>query len=48
MRMSQGGHYVPPETLIIRFPRTVANLQAAIQPLPMVLIFDNDVLAMSR
>ena len=42
MRMSQGGHYVPPEKLIIRFPRTVANLKAAIQPLPMVLIFDND------
>ena len=47
MRMSQGGHYVPPEKLIIRFPRTVANLKAAIQPLPMVLIFDNDVLAMA-
>ena len=44
MRMSQGGHYVPPDKLIIRFPRTVANLKAAIQPLPMVLIFDNDVL----
>jgi hypothetical protein len=33
--------------LITRFPRTVANLKAAIQPLPMVLIFDNDVLAMA-
>jgi hypothetical protein len=36
-----------PGELIIRFPRTVANLKAAIQPLPMVLIFDNDVLAMA-
>ena len=42
MRMSQGGHYVPPDKLITRFPRTVANLKVAIQPLPMVLIFDND------
>ena len=28
-----------------RFPRTVANLKAAIQTLPVVLIFDNDDLA---
>jgi predicted ABC-type ATPase len=45
MRVSQGGHGVPPEKLITRFPRTVANLKAAIQTLPMVLIFDNDDLA---
>ena len=45
MRVSQGGHDVPPEKLILRFPRTVANLKAAIQALPVVLIFDNDDLA---
>jgi predicted ABC-type ATPase len=45
MRVSQGGHDVPPEKLITRFPRTVANLKAAIQTLPVVLIFDNDDLA---
>jgi predicted ABC-type ATPase len=45
MRMSQGGHDVPPEKLLTRFPRTVANLKAAIQTLPVVLIFDNDDLA---
>jgi predicted ABC-type ATPase len=45
MRVSQGGHGVPPEKLITRFPRTVANLKAAIQTLPVVLIFDNDDLA---
>ena len=45
MRVSQGGHDVPPEKLLTRFPRTVANLKAAIQTLPMVLIFDNDDLA---
>jgi len=28
--------------LIARFPRTLANLQAALRELPHVLIFDND------
>jgi len=45
MRVSQGGHDVPPEKLITRFPRTLANLKAAIETLPVVLIFDNDDLA---
>jgi predicted ABC-type ATPase len=42
MRVSQGGHDVPTEKLIARFPRTLANLSAAIRELPCVLIFDND------
>jgi predicted ABC-type ATPase len=42
MRISQGGHDVPPEKLVARFPRTLANLKAAIRELPHVLIFDND------
>lgn len=42
MRVSQGGHDVPTEKLIARFPRTLANLAAAIRQLPCVLIFDND------
>ena len=42
MRVSQGGHDVPLEKLAARFPRTLANLKAAIQILPHVLIFDND------
>lgn len=41
-RVSQGGHDVPTEKLIARFPRTLANLQAAIDVLPHVLIFDKD------
>lgn len=41
MRVSQGGHDVPTEKLIARFPRTLANLAAAISELPAVLIFDN-------
>ncbi len=42
MRVSQGGHDVPPDKLLARYPRTLANLQAAIRELPCVLIFDND------
>ncbi len=34
MRVSQGGHDVPFEKLVTRFPRTLANLKAAIQTLP--------------
>jgi predicted ABC-type ATPase len=42
MRISQGGHSVPTEKLFERFPRTLANLAAAIRQLPRVLVFDND------
>ena len=42
MRVSQGGHDVPSEKLAARFPRTLANLKAAIQKLPLVLVFDNE------
>ena len=42
MRVTQGGHDVPTEKLISRFPRTLANLMAAIQDLPHILVFDND------
>ncbi|MGO8698124.1 MAG: zeta toxin family protein [Limisphaerales bacterium] len=42
MRGSQGGHDVPLEKLVARFPRTLANLRAAIPVLPQVMIFDND------
>ena len=45
MRVSQGGHDVPSEKLASRFRRTIKNLKAAIQTLPIVLIFDNDDLA---
>jgi predicted ABC-type ATPase len=45
MRVSQGGHDVPFEKLVSRYPPTLANLKAATQTLPVVLIFDNDDLA---
>ncbi len=42
MRVSQGGHDVPPEKLRSRFPRTIENLRAAINELPHVLVYDNE------
>jgi predicted ABC-type ATPase len=42
MRVSQGGHDVPAEKLVKRFPRTLANLAFAIRELPRALVFDND------
>ena len=45
MRVSQGGHDVPTEKLRSRFPRTIANLKAAIRELPHVIIYDNDTLS---
>ena len=42
MRVSQGGHDVPSEKLEARFPRTIANLKAAIRELPHVLVYDNN------
>jgi predicted ABC-type ATPase len=45
MRVSQGGHDVPSDKLKSRFPRTMANLKAAIVQLPHVFDFDNSDLA---
>ncbi len=42
MRVSQGGHDVPGDKIRERFPRSLANLKAAIGELPHVWIFDND------
>lgn len=42
MRISQGGHDVPTVKLIERYPRTMANLKAAIGQVPNVWIFDNN------
>jgi predicted ABC-type ATPase len=45
MRVTQGGHDVPPEKLAARFPRTLENLKKSIQALPHVFVFDNEDLA---
>jgi predicted ABC-type ATPase len=41
MRVLQGGHDVPTEKLLARFPRTLRNLATAIRELPRVLVYDN-------
>jgi predicted ABC-type ATPase len=41
MRVSQGGHDVPPEKIKARFPRVFANLQLAIERLAYVYVYDN-------
>jgi predicted ABC-type ATPase len=41
MRVSQGGHDVPTDKLVSRFPRTLSNLRAALKELPLVLVYDN-------
>lgn len=45
MRVSQGGHDVPEEKIIARFPRTLANLKIALAELPHVVVYDNSNLA---
>lgn len=45
MRVLQGGHDVPDEKLEARFARTLANLDRAIESLPVVVVFDNTDLA---
>jgi predicted ABC-type ATPase len=41
MRASQGGHDVPTDKLIARYPRSIANLERATKRLPLVLVYDN-------
>jgi len=40
-RVLRGGHDVPTEKLVARFPRTLGNLAIATRELPHVLVYDN-------
>lgn len=42
MRVTQGGHDVPSEKVVARFPRILANLKVGLRELPHVWVFDND------
>lgn len=42
MRVLEGGHSVPQDKLVSRYPRTMENLRFAILRLPLVLVYDND------
>jgi predicted ABC-type ATPase len=41
IRVSQGGHDVPQDKLIERFPRVMHNLKRALVEFPNVLVYDN-------
>jgi predicted ABC-type ATPase len=41
MRVSKGGHDVPPDKLVERFPRVMRNLQKALSELQNVRVYDN-------
>ena len=41
IRVARGGHDVPDDKLVTRYPRTMVNLKRAIQRLPHVYVFDN-------
>jgi predicted ABC-type ATPase len=40
-RAAAGGHDVPAQKIAARYPRTLANLERAIQLLPQVTVYDN-------
>jgi len=42
LRVLQGGHDVPTDKLVTRFPRTMENLRQSMLRLPLVLVYDND------
>ncbi len=48
LRVSQGGHDVPARKLMSPYPRTLANLKAAIGVLPHIFIFDHSDLVYLR
>jgi predicted ABC-type ATPase len=41
-RVVEGGHDVPTDKLVTRYPRTMENLRLAMLRLPLVLVYDND------
>lgn len=41
MRVSRGGHDVPEDKIIARFPRALANLKIALAELAHVVVYDN-------
>jgi predicted ABC-type ATPase len=41
MRVLQGGHDIPAEKLMQRYPRSLSNLRRAVEQLPFVWVYDN-------
>ena len=42
MRVGEGGHDVPVDKLVTRYPRVMDNLRRVMVRLPLVLVYDND------
>jgi predicted ABC-type ATPase len=42
LRVAGGGHDVPYDKLLTRYPRTMENLRLSLRRLPLVLVYDND------
>jgi predicted ABC-type ATPase len=42
VRVMEGGHDVPTDKVMSRYPRVMENLRLALLRLPLVLVYDND------
>lgn len=41
-RVTEGGHAVPPERILARYPRTIANLAKAVRLADLAVLYDSD------
>ena len=39
-RVAEGGHHVPPDRILQRYPRTMANLKTAVRLADLTFVFD--------
>ena len=42
-RVTEGGHAVPPERILARYPRTLANLAVAVRQADLAILYDSEV-----
>jgi predicted ABC-type ATPase len=44
-RVTEGGHAVPPERILARYPRTLANLSVAVRSADVAILYDSEVVS---
>jgi predicted ABC-type ATPase len=44
-RVTEGGHAVPPERILARYPRTLANLSVAVRLADLAILYDSEVVS---
>jgi predicted ABC-type ATPase len=44
-RVSEGGHAVPPDRILARYPRTLANLSVAVRVADLAILYDSEVVS---